>query len=164
MKKKNFSITNIGTVSLLMIFIILCMVTFAALSLSSAAADHRFSQKMADHSREYYDASGKAEAKLAEIDDVLDGAYQNGMSDDDYYQQIRENYPDISQEFTKEKPLISYQVDMNDSQAVFVQLKILPPTEIESTGSNSYYKIITWKEISTKEWKGDNSIKLIGEK
>ena len=53
MKKKNFSITNIGTVSLLMIFIILCMVTFAALSLSSAAADHRFSQKMADHSKEY---------------------------------------------------------------------------------------------------------------
>ena len=49
--KKKLSITNIGTVSLLMIFIILCMVTFAALSLSSAAADHRFSQKMADHSK-----------------------------------------------------------------------------------------------------------------
>ena len=92
MKKKNFSITNIGTVSLLMIFIILCMVTFAALSLSSAAADHRFSQKMADHSKEYYKASGQAETKLAEIDHILDIAYKGAESDDDYYQQIKDSF------------------------------------------------------------------------
>ena len=162
MKKKNFSITNIGTVSLLMIFIILCMVTFAALSLSSAA-DHRFSQKMADHSKEYYKASGQAETKLAEIDHILDIAYKGAESDDDYYQQIKDSLPEISRTFTKENPLISYQADMNDSQAVFVQLRILSPTEIASNGSSSYYQIVAWKEINTKEWKGDNSIQLIGE-
>ena len=37
------------------------------------------------------------------------------------------------------------------------------PTEIASNGSNSYYQIVAWKEINTKEWKGDNSIQLIGE-
>lgn len=163
MKKKNFSITNIGTVSLLMIFIILCMVTFAALSLSSAAADHRFSQNMADHSKEYYKASGQAETKLAEIDRILDIAYKGAESDDDYYQQIKDSLPEISQTFTKENPLISYQAEMNDSQAVFVKLRILSPTEIASNGSSSYYQIVAWKEINTKEWKGDNSIKLIGE-
>ena len=71
MKKKNFSITNIGTVSLLMIFIILVWLPSCRAFASSAAADHRFSQKMADHSKEYYKASGQAETKLAEIDHIL---------------------------------------------------------------------------------------------
>ena len=35
MKKKNLPVTNVGAVSLMMIFIILCMITLAALSLSS---------------------------------------------------------------------------------------------------------------------------------
>ena len=118
---------------------------------------------MADHSKEYYKASGQAETKLAEIDRILDIAYKGAESDDDYYQQIKDSLPEISQTFTKENPLISYQAEMNDSQAVFVKLRILSPTEIASNGSSSYYQIVAWKEINTKEWKGDNSIKLIGE-
>ena len=118
---------------------------------------------MADHSKEYYKASGQAETKLAEIDHILDIAYKGAESDDDYYQQIKDSLPEISRTFTKENPLISYQADMNDSQAVFVQLRILSPTEIASNGSSSYYQIVAWKEINTKEWKGDNSIQLIGE-
>lgn len=64
-KQKNFPITNIGSVTLLMIFIVLCMITFAALSLSSAASDYQTARKSAIHAQEYYKASGRAEETLA---------------------------------------------------------------------------------------------------
>ena len=51
-KQKNFPITNIGSVTLLMIFIVLCMITFAALSLSSAASDYQTARKSATHAQE----------------------------------------------------------------------------------------------------------------
>lgn len=41
MNKRKFPVTNIGSVSLLMIFIVLCMVTLAALSLSTASGSYR---------------------------------------------------------------------------------------------------------------------------
>ena len=65
MKKKRLPITNIGTAILLMVFIVLCMITFSALSLSSAFRDAEMGQKAANRITEYYTASGKAEELLA---------------------------------------------------------------------------------------------------
>ena len=56
---------NIGSSLLLVIFLVLCLVTFATLSLSSARSDESFSRRMADRKTEYYEAAGKAEDLLA---------------------------------------------------------------------------------------------------
>ena len=63
MNKRKFPVTNIGSVSLLMIFIVLCMVTLAALSLSTASGSYRSAQTLAGHTTAYYRASNKAEKK-----------------------------------------------------------------------------------------------------
>ena len=60
-QQQKFSVTNIGSVTLMMIFIVLCMVTFAALSLSSASYDWRSAKKSADHTTAYYQTSNQAE-------------------------------------------------------------------------------------------------------
>ena len=65
MNNENFLLRNIGSVSLLMIFIVLCMVTLAALSLSTASGSYRSAQTLAGHTTAYYRASNKAEKKLA---------------------------------------------------------------------------------------------------
>ena len=64
-------ITNIGSVSLIMIFIVLCMVTFAILSLSESTSDYKFTEKLATHTTDYYSASSNAEHTLSEIDGIL---------------------------------------------------------------------------------------------
>ena len=71
MNKRKFPVTNIGSVSLLMIFIVLCMVTLAALSLSTASGSYRSAQTLAGHTTAYYRASNKAEKKLAETEKIL---------------------------------------------------------------------------------------------
>ena len=67
---------NIGASSLLVIFLILCLVTFAILTLTSAKSDADFAAKLAHHKTNYYAACNTAESTLDEIDAVLADAWQ----------------------------------------------------------------------------------------
>ncbi len=162
MKKKSFPITNIGTISLMMIFIVLCMVTFAALSLSSAVSDSRSGQKMSVHTEEYYAASNQAEEILASVDGIFSDAYSKAQDAEEYYKMVSEALPDTLTSEKEEGQLqIRYQVDVNDSQAIQVLLAVLSPEQIQREGSGAFYKILSWQEIQTTTWEGDNSIQLI---
>ena len=162
MKKKSFPITNIGTISLMMIFIVLCMVTFAALSLSSAVSDSRSGQKMSVHTEEYYAASNQAEEILASVDGIFSDAYSKSQDAEEYYKMVSEALPDTLTSEKEEGQLqIRYQVDVNDSQAIQVLLAVLSPEQIQREGSGAFYKILSWQEIQTTTWEGDNSIQLI---
>ena len=60
--KKTFSgisfSNGIGSSSLLVTFIILCLVSFATLSIVSANADYKLSGKVLERTTAYYEASG----------------------------------------------------------------------------------------------------------
>ena len=58
--KEQSSFVNIGSSSLLIVFVILCLATFAILSLSSAKSDYSLSERLAKHKGDYYDASSRA--------------------------------------------------------------------------------------------------------
>mgnify|MGYP001068734622 CR=1 FL=1 len=70
-EKQESTVVNIGSSSLLVIFVVLCLATFAILSLSSAQSDHSFAERLAAHKTEYYKASSKAEVITGEIDRIL---------------------------------------------------------------------------------------------
>ena len=72
---------NIGASSLLVIFLILCLVTFAILTLTSAKSDADFAEKLAHHKTNYYAACNTAENTLDEIDAVLADAWQLSGTD-----------------------------------------------------------------------------------
>lgn len=166
MNKRKFPITNIGSVSLLMIFIVLCMVTFAALSLSTAATDYRSAQTLADHTSAYYKASNKAERKLAATEDVLRTCYNSSSDADSYYQLVQQQ---LGITDTDGSLTYSFQTSIRKSQKLTVQISILYPdnSKPDSTGltasdtDSAFYKITCWKTASTSDWNADNSIKLI---
>lgn len=164
-KKFNFPITNIGSVTLMMIFIVLCMVSFAALSLSTAASDYQASQRSAKHVKEYYQASNQTEETLVSVDEVLSDAYQHTTDASSYFSRIRSDYADNS-DFTltedNGKLVISYQTSLNNKQALTTSLQVQYPSK-DASENDSFYKIISWQVVSTTEWNGDNSVKLIGE-
>ena len=58
---------NIGSSSLILIFIVLCLVTFSVLSLGNAKREDALSRRSADSVQEYYraDAAGEAFDKVA---------------------------------------------------------------------------------------------------
>ena len=59
-KRGSYPGIQIGTSYLLVIFVILCLVIFATLSLSSAKRDQSYSQQLADRETAYCEANAKA--------------------------------------------------------------------------------------------------------
>ena len=66
---------GIGATSILIIFVLLCLVVFAMLSFVNANADRKLNRKLADRTQAYYEACEKAEALLEDIDLHLEQFY-----------------------------------------------------------------------------------------
>lgn len=132
-KKKSQSVVNIGSSSLLVIFLILCLVIFAVLTLTSANSDYRFSKRIADRNTAYYEAVAKAELTWNDLD--LAVAHEGGS-------------------FAEKE--VHYEVPIDDSQELQVVL-----TLAGNETSGYHYDISKWETHSTKEWTGDNSLNLI---
>ena len=71
MKPKNRFQPNVGSSSILMIFVVLCLTTFGVLSYVTANADCKISTKNVETVQNYYAASAGAQKKLAQIDSAL---------------------------------------------------------------------------------------------
>ncbi len=151
--KQQSTFINIGSSSLLMVFLVLCLTTFAILSLSSAQSDYSFSKKFAEHKTEYYKASSRAEMILGEIDQLL--AENSDQVTARLDGKEIDNIP-LSCTGADGETVISYQVPSGEKQALNVVLLVTNDSEHEN-----YYKIQAWQLISTEEWNGDNSLNLI---
>lgn len=161
MEKKKYPAVNIGSASMLVIFIILCLVTFSLLSVTSSNNDKTYAENIARRTLDYYTASNEAEAQLAQLDKLLAKAYE--LHGNTYLEQgaavfdaeAMENlaYPvDIS--FF---PVLSFHVPMNDTQALAVSLQLQLPTNNEG----KLYKVTSWKEISTDSWDNDEPLNVM---
>ena len=133
MNKRKFPVTNIGSVSLLMIFIVLCMVTLAALSLSTASGSYRSAQTLAGHTTAYYRASNKAEKKLAETEKILQACYHSTSDADSYYQQVRQQLGITGSDGFL---IYSFQTAVNKSQELEVRIQITYPDSSATAGSD----------------------------
>ncbi|WP_418745961.1 hypothetical protein [Frisingicoccus sp.] len=174
--KQQSTFVNIGSSSLLIVFLVLCLTTFAILSLSSAQSDYSFSKRSAEHKTEYYEASSRAEMILGEIDQILaetaeqiNAAQKNAVQEkaDSELASFElaaaarldgkeiDNIP-LSCTGTEEGTVISYQVPSGAKQALNVSLLIT-----NDSGHENYYKIQAWQLISTSDWNADNSLNLI---
>lgn len=174
--KQQSTFVNIGSSSLLIVFLVLCLTTFAILSLSSAQSDYSFSKRSAEHKTEYYEASSRAEMILGEIDQILaETAEQVNTAQKNAAQEKADselasfelaaaarldgkeidNIP-LSCTGTEEGTVISYQVPSGAKQALNVSLLITNDSEHEN-----YYKIQAWQLISTSDWNAENSLNLI---
>ena len=110
---------NIGASSLLVIFLILCLVTFAILTLTSAKSDADFAEKLAHHKTNYYAACNTAESTLDEIDAVLADAWQ--LSDTDTGKNSINN--DSSQPDSTSNDSSQPDSTSSDTAAVFTEIE-----------------------------------------
>lgn len=161
MEKKKYPAVNIGSASMLVVFIILCLVTFSVLSVASSNSDLTYTRNIAKRTRAYYDASNQAEAQLAQIDEVLAKAYE--LYGNTYLEQGTELFDTaVMNKLTysielSEFPIVSFSVPINDTQALAVSLNLQTP----DTYGDTLYKITSWKEISTESWDNNEPLNLM---
>ena len=127
MKKRTKPIISIGTSCILLIFLSLCLLTFAILSLASAQADLRLSEKIAERTASYYQGEARASRLLADF--LTKEAYSFSVSD----------------------ASVSFQVPSAEDQQLFIVLT----AEFPSSSYGSFFTVSAWKTESTREWSPD---------
>ncbi len=151
MKDKKLTM-NIGIISFIIVFVILCLVTFAVLSLVSANSNLNMTNKSIEHTTEYYKISSKGEETLEKIDDKLYEIYQKSSSAKEYYDRLgvlTEEFSDL----TVSDRLIRFSITENE-------LKLT--VEIEATyPGETLYKLKSHKVLPSSEWNPDQSIDIL---
>ncbi len=132
---------NVGSSSILLIFVVLCLVAFATLSLVSANADRLLSRRILERTTGYYGACSEAEAWVAEQDRELADIFAAASSRAAYLEQVGEG--------TR-----TFRTSVSDTQDLEVILEILYP---EAAG-DAFYRITSWKVINTAEYEYDSTL------
>lgn len=153
MKKNNIPFIPVGISSLLITFLILCLAVFSVLSLSSAVAEQKLSQKTADHTLEYYTASNTANDTLAAIDEILAASAAKAQDRDTYFHLIEASLPGVQFSVNGKKASVFWNTIVNDSQVLSVSLSIPYPIN----EGEALYKIRQWQVINTADWTPDQS-------
>lgn len=94
--KKTHRVMAVGAPSLIMIFVVLCLACFAALTLSSANAEARLAKKAAESTANYYAADTLLQEKLARLDAALTEYGKNSR-------EFREEAEALSGEWSEDK-------------------------------------------------------------
>lgn len=138
MKTKRYGV-NVGSSSILIIFVTVCLVSFAALSIVSANSDYKLTTKMADRSTNYYATCNQAYQDLAELDSTLAAAYAS-MSEENFYTQY-------GYELSYTYPLSSIQ-----------SLNVIVDLNYPSSDNDPLYRIREWRIITTGTLDYDESL------
>ena len=137
---KNSRPAGIGTgyLSLMMIFVTLCLTALAALSFSAARNEKKFSVRSADYTAEYYSADLEAKRTLAEIDSVV-----SGYSDYRDFMLLAEldEIGGIEYETLPDGLTASWKTEINDRQNISCRVKF-------SAGG---FEILGWRTVSAGE-------------
>ena len=79
---------NVGSSSILLIFVILCLISFATLSIVSANADAKLSRRVVERTTAYYEACNQAQADITSLDDTLAAIYADSFDEEEYFMAV----------------------------------------------------------------------------
>ncbi|MGN0399780.1 MAG: hypothetical protein ACI4EO_06595 [Blautia sp.] len=154
MKKNLRTPPGTGISSILLIFILLCMITFSVLSYVSARTDYRLSQKTSEHTRAVYQAENQANDILNQIDARLEKAYASGKDFSHYPDRIKILLKDLDGVSFLDSQKITFQVPVGEEQ--MLEVCILLSSDLQE--GDVYYTIETWKLINSRHWNPDNRL------
>ncbi|MCR5301083.1 MAG: hypothetical protein K6E49_01435 [Lachnospiraceae bacterium] len=152
MEKKHSGGINIGTSSILVTFVLLALVTFAALSYMSARSDYVLSKEAADRMASYYDANRMAEIYLANIESLLSKHMRNTENEKEYYDGVEALFSDndniVVSENEDGKKILSYSVAVTNGQNLNVVLSVCYPT----VQDDRLFRIDKWTTNVNRQW------------
>ncbi|MBQ8177384.1 MAG: hypothetical protein IJ035_10170 [Oscillospiraceae bacterium] len=123
MAKNNSRPAGIGTgyLSLMMIFVILCLTILAALSFSAAKSEKKYSEKSAAYTKAYYDADTHAKQTYAKIAKTV-----SNYTDYSDFMLLGEldAINGISYEIRPDRIDISWTTAINDKQSIYSAISI----------------------------------------
>lgn len=144
--KKQYGV-NVGTSSILVIIVVLCLVCFAGLSIVSATADYKLSNKLAERTTSYYEASNLANKEFARLNNLFLDLYNESSGEEEYLQKIKESYEDS----------LTFSYPISDTQALSVAIEpVYPQNE-----TDNFFNVTRFQIITTTDLQLDNSLPVL---
>lgn len=164
--KRRRSFLNFGFSTILVSFVMICVITFSVLALVTAHSDYKLSDKVAGRTLAYYEAEEEAYTRLAEIDAILAESFDSG-AEKGYQRRAADaltaygaEHPGLSLALAEEENQLSltYRVPVTESQNLIVGLTVLSPR----TSGGVYYRLTRWQTENTQAVETEEPLKLIG--
>lgn len=143
-KKRSFG-TTMGVTSIIAILVILILIVFSALSITTSNADLNLSRKTAIATKAYYEADTNAERVLAEIHEEVSkgGNWINFVT------------PMVTSiEPSEGGQLVKYSVEIDANKDLSVELLVMPDGRIMRK---------EWRVMPSGEWTPDTDLNVITE-
>lgn len=141
---------NIGSSSLILIFIVMCLVTFGMLSLTSAKSDLSLANRNADAVTEYYRADTEGEAFYRMVAEEVKAACANAAGHEERLALLEEALG----EYYRDGAAVT-EVAMERAQALHIELE----PDLDGEGS---VRVGKWNVIQTEDYEIDDSMPVWG--
>lgn len=150
------SAISVGTTTLVLIFVLLCLLTFSVLSLVSARANMRLSQKSADRTTAYYEAENTSSDILIQVTEAVQ-KYLNISDEDTFFKNVRTELDGKNGiRFTDDETL-TWTVSLTENQYLRAEVQI----SFQPFSNGNHYRIIAWNTYTDYDWGTDQSLPLL---
>ncbi len=133
MSRNSFGGSHVGSASILLIFTVLSLVSFATLTMTSSKADYNLTSKLIDRQKEYKEACHRGNAFVA----AVNSGYETGISDG----------------------IIKESIPINDNQTLDIAIKINSAENSEI--SENSLKIIQWQIVNISDFEYNNTLPVM---
>lgn len=164
MHKKGEIGVGIGSTSIIMVFVVLCLTTFGVLALVTVDGDYKLTKKTAESVTHFYEADSQAEEILAQIDSVLVAARAEVQKLGDlqvidktekeslyqeYITKELQQIPNLTLESSSQNQIeVSYPIPIDERQNLAIRLQINP----YEMSQESRYTILEWAVRPGADW------------
>ncbi len=129
MNNKNHG-AHVGSASILLIFTVLSLISFATLTLINSKADYNLSYNLAERQHLYYEACHKGNAFMAAVNCGYDYSEEDGI--------IKESIP------------------ITDNQSLDIALTLTEPSD--SSGNEIKFTVTQWQIVNQGDFEYDYSL------
>lgn len=157
-KQNKFSFSNFGFSTILLSFVMICVVTFSALSLTTANSDYTLSKKVAEKNQNFYQAQEQAYLKINQIDQTLGDCYLTSNHEKAYYDRLSVALSAHGTYVMENgEHILSFQQHISEDQYLSIRLRICYPKE----DTDTFYEVMEWQSVYVRKVPDDAFMNLI---
>lgn len=135
--KKFASGVNVGSSSILVTFVLLCLVTFAALAFISANSDYNLSRQVGERTKRYYDACKMADVYLYNLESKVVNELECSNDASEFYKNTESLFDKndiISVHESDNRLYFNYDIAISEKQVLEIELST-DYSELKSKGA-----------------------------
>jgi len=145
-----------GITSLVLVFVLLCLLTFAVLSLLSAQADLRLSEKSAARTTAWYEAENASTDVLIALRPILE---ENADAEDAdaFYAAVQKQAAAQLEVTAPAVDRLAWQIPLGEQQILYAEIELCWPANTDG----QYYRTVTWQAQNTYAWNAEQPLDLM---